>query len=97
MHASTTRRAAAGCALALSLAVPSLGIAQVKTGPEPALAPGQDQRAAGTTRPSTVYREADGTPYVLKGPNEKQFLSGYNVTWIDKDHVIAPPGVGGFD
>ena len=92
MRASTIR-----CALVLSLAVPSLGIAQVRTGPDPALAPGQDQRGAGTVRPSTVYREADGTPYVLKGPDEKQFLSGYNVTWIDKIHVIAPPGVGGFD
>lgn len=93
------RRAAAGCAAALTLAFAAAapGAAQVVTGPNPALAPGQDQRAAGQIAPSTVYREPDGTPYVLKGPNEKQFLSGYNVTWVDKNHVIAPPGVGGFD
>lgn len=91
------RRAAAGCALALALAAPSLATAQVTTGPAPALAPGEDRRAVGPTIPSTVYREADGTPYVLRGPNEKQFLSGYNVTWVDQNHVIGPPGFGGFD
>lgn len=91
------RRTAAGFALFLALAAPSLAVAQATTGPDPALAPGEDRRAAGTTTPSTVYREADGTPYVLRGPNEKQFLSGYNVTWVDKTHVIGPPGFGGFD
>ena len=93
------RRAAAGCALALALAGTPLSAAhaQVTTGPNPSLAPGEDRRGAGTTTPSTVYRESDGTPYVLRGPQEKQFLSGYNLTWIDKNHVIGPPGFGGFD
>lgn len=97
MIRDSARRIAAGFALALTLGTPSLAFAQVVTGPDPALAPGEDRRAAGTTTPSTVYREADGTPYVLKGPNEKQFLSGYNVTWVDKTHVVGPPGFGGFD
>lgn len=72
------RRAAAR--LALALAARSLLTAEVTSGPAPALAPGEDRRAVGSTTPSTVYREADGTPYVLRGPNEKQFLGGYDVT-----------------
>ena len=85
-----------GLRLALMLTATPTFAAEV-SGPEPGLAPGQDTRAAGSSVRSTVHREADGTAYVLRGPNEKQFLSAFNVTWVDNDNVIGPPGFGGFD
>ncbi len=91
-----SKRVTGGLGLALILSATPLWAAEV-SGPEPGLAAGQDKRAVGSNPPSTVYRDPDGTPYVLKGASSKQYLSGYNVTWIDKNHVIAPQGVGGFD
>ena len=89
-------RTVSGLAVALMMSAMPLQAAEV-SGPAPGRAPGQDKRAVGSTQPSTVYRDPDGTPYVLRSANSKQYLSGYNVTWIDKNHVIAPDGVGGFD
>ncbi len=52
---------------------------------------------AGSRTPSTVYRDPDGSATVLRNAQQKQYLSRYDLTWIDQDHVVPPPGVGGFD
>ena len=87
------------CALVLSVTASPLMAAEVfYTGPNPAFAPSQDRFPGGYgPAPSTVHRDPDGSAYVLRGRNEKQYLSGYNVTWIDKNHVLAPVGVGTFE
>lgn len=90
------RRALAALALTALGAAP-LGAQPRYTGPDPALAPGEDRRAVGSTVPSTVYWDQAGQPYVLRGPDERQYLGDYNVTWTDRNHVLTPPGVGGFD
>ena len=93
-----TYRSMAILALGLTMAATSSRATEVYSGPNPALAPGQDRYPAGmSTPPHTVYYDQDGAPYVLHGRQEKQFLAGYNVTWIDKNHVLLPQGVGGTD
>ncbi len=97
MRGSSRFSSSIGIGALVSLLVAGASHAAETTGPEAPLAPAQDQPAAGARKPSTVHRDPDGTPYVLRGPNEKQYLSSYNVTWLDGNHVLTPPGVGGFD
>ena len=97
-NSSCTRQWTSICALALCVAASPLRAAEVYTGPNPAFAPSQDRFPGGYgPAPSTVHRDPDGSAYVLRGRNEKQYLSGYNVTWIDKNHVLAPVGIGTFE